>query len=176
LDVAHEHYKPEPLRLLAPLTSLLHEREVEDAEDLLTLTAHVLRGLAGVGFTTVDHWEVRPGGWLPLPEATHGRLAEPLAHLQRALSNPAWASVGGARELAVRLSENGPRRLDLVVRRLHRERSHAISMDLRGTLLRRSAETVVERVHAEVPLLRAEVTAADPWTASHARGRALRIL
>ncbi len=176
LDVAHEHYAPEPLHLLAPLTSLLHEREVEDAEDLLTLSAQVLRGLAAGGFTTVDHWEARPGGWLPLPEPTHRRLAEPLTHLLRALSNPAWAPIAGAREFAVRLSESGPRRLDVVVRRRHREQSHAVSLDLRGTVLRGAADALVGHVHAQVPLVRAEVTEAVPWEAAHTKGRALRIL
>ncbi|MCI4342862.1 MAG: hypothetical protein L3J92_01920 [Thermoplasmata archaeon] len=161
LDVEHERYRPEPVALLAPLTSLLHEREVEDAEDLLTMTAQVFRAVAAVGFRQVDHWEARPGGWLPLPEAAHTRLAEPVAHLVRALSDPAWASVGQARRFAARLSGPDRVRLDIVVRRVHRERVHAVSLDLGGRITRGSVEDLVARIHQQLPLLRATVAAVE---------------
>jgi hypothetical protein len=161
LDVEHERYRPEPVALLAPLTSLLHEREVEDAEDLLTMTAQVLRAFSAAGFRQVDHWEVRPGGWLPLPEAAHPRLAEPVAHLLRALSAASWAPVGGARQFAARLSGPERLRLDLVVRRVHRERVHAVSADLWGRITRGAVEDLVVQVHDQLPLVRAEVTAAE---------------
>ena len=98
------------------------------------MTAQVFRAVAAVGFRQVDHWEARPGGWLPLPEAAHTRLAEPVAHLVRALSDPAWASVGQARRFAARLSGPDRVRLDIVVRRVHRERVHAVSLDLGGRI------------------------------------------
>ncbi|HXQ49075.1 MAG TPA: hypothetical protein VN842_04785 [Thermoplasmata archaeon] len=171
LDVEHERYRPEPVSLLAPLTSLLHEREVEDAEDLLTMTAQVLRAFSGVGFRRVDHWEARPGGWLPLPEATHGRLVEPVSHLLKALSSDAWAPVGSAHSFAVRLSGPEPLRADLVVRRLHRERTHALSLDLWGPVPRRAVEDLVVRVHDRLPLLRAKVVSAEPWKTGSSRAR-----
>jgi hypothetical protein len=164
LDVEHERYRPEPVSLLAPLTSLLHEREVEDAQDLLTMTAQVLRAFAGAGFRQVDHWEARPGGWLPLPEAAHARLAEPVAHLLRALLDPSWASVGRARRFAARLSSADRFRLDFVVRRVHRERVHAVSVDLYGRLARRQVEDLVVRVHDRLPLVRAEVASVEKVT------------
>jgi hypothetical protein len=157
--------------LLAPLTSLLHEREVEDLEDLLTMTAQVLRALSGVGFRQVDHWETRPGGWLPLPEAAHPRLAEPVAHLLRALSDPSWAPVAGARQFAARLSGPERKRLDVVVRRLHRERTHALSIDLWGRSSRREVEDLVVRVHDQLPLVRAKVAAFELDRGAARRGR-----
>jgi hypothetical protein len=171
LDVEHERYRPEPVALLAPLTSLLHEREVEDAEDLLTMTAQVLRAFSTAGFRQVDHWEVRPGGWLPLPEPAHPRLAEPVAHLLRALSSTAWAPVGGARQFAARLSGPERLRLDLVVRRVHRERAHAVSADLWGRITRGAVDDLVVQVHDQLPLVRAEVVALDAAPASMARAR-----
>ena len=159
LDVEHEGYRAEPLALLGPLTSLLHEREVESTEDLLQMTGQLLRALSGAGFRRVDHWEARPGGWLPLPEPTHVRLAEPVAHLVHALSDESWAPVGRARSFAARLSGPDRLRLDFVVRRLHRERSHALSFDLWGTIPRRFVEDLVVRVHDALPLVRAEVVA-----------------
>ncbi len=161
LDVEHEGYRAEPFSLLAPLTSLLHEREVESAEDLLQMTAQFLRALSAAGFRRVDHWEARPGGWLPLPEPTHAQLAEPVAHLLHALSDPSWERVGGAHTFAARLSGPDRLRLDFVVRRLHRERSHALSLELWGPISRRAVEDLVLRLHDDLPLVRAEVTAAE---------------
>jgi hypothetical protein len=159
LDVEHEGYRPEPLSLLSPLTSLLREREVESAEDLLEMTGQLLHVLSSLGFRRVDHWEARPGGWLPLPEPTHAQLAEPVAHLVRALSDPSWAPVGRAHSFAARLSGPDRLRLDFVVRRVHRERSHAVSIDLWGAISRRAVEDLVVRVHGRLPLARAEVVA-----------------
>ena len=161
LDVEHERYRFERLPLLGPLTSLLREREVESAEDLLQMTGQLLRACTGVGFRRVDHWEARPGGWLPLPEPTHAQLAEPVAHLVRALSDASWAPVGKAHSFAVRLSGPDRLRLDLVVRRVHRERTHAISLDLWGAIQRRVVEDLVVRIHDDLPLVRAEVVALE---------------
>jgi hypothetical protein len=161
LDVEHEGYRPEPVALLTPLTSLLHEREVEDVEDLLTMTAQVLRAFSAAGFREVDHWEVRPGGWLPLPEPAHPRLAEPVAHLARALSDPSWAPVARARRFAARLSGPDRLRLDFVLRRVHRERRHALSIELYGRMTRATVDDLIARVHAQLPLVRAEVVAVE---------------
>jgi hypothetical protein len=154
LDVEHEGYGAEPL-------ALLHEREVVDAEDLLQMVGQVLRALSALGFRRVDHWEAQPGGWLPLPEATHARLVEPVAHLVRALSDPSWAAVGGARAFAARLSGPDDLRLDFVVRRVHRERTHAISIDLWGSIPPRKVDAVVLGLHSQIPLARAEVVALE---------------
>lgn len=173
LDVEHERYRPEPLSLLSPLTSLLREREVEDAEDLLTMTAQALRAFYAAGFRRVDHWEARPGGWLPLPEPTHGRLTEPVAHLLRALSSELWAPVGKARGFAARLSGPEDLRLDFVLRRVHRERTHALSVDLWGTVRRGVVDDLVSRIHDRLPLVRAEVAAFEP-SARSSRGIPIR--
>lgn len=172
LDVEHERYRPPPVSLLAPLASLLREREVEDVEDLLTMTAQVLRAFSAAGYREVDHWEAQPGGWLPLPERTHARLAEPVAHLLRALADETWAPIGQARQFAARLSSHGGPRLDFVVRRLHRERVHALSVDLWGGVTRRSVEALVAQVHAQLPLVRAEVVTKEPAVPPVRRRRA----
>jgi len=171
LDVEHEGYRPEPFSLLGPLTALLHEREVEATEDLLQMTAQVLHAFTGAGFRRVDHWEVRPGGWLPLPEPTHARLAEPVTHLLRALSDPSWAPVGRAHSFAARLSGPDPVRVDLQVRRIHREQAHAVSLDLWGPVSRRAAEDLVVRLHDRLPLLRAKVVVAESWKGGPSRTR-----
>lgn len=103
-------------------------------EGLLRLTALVFHALASRGFSRVDHWEVRPGGWIPLPEPAHERLVEPVGHLVTALESRAWKRIAGARSFSARLS--GPRtmRAEVTVRRVHRERAHAISLELFGEI------------------------------------------
>ncbi len=171
LDVEHESFQPEPVALLAPFAALLHDREVEDTEDLLTMTAQALRAFSAAGFRRVDHWEARPGGWLPLPEPTHTRLVEPVAHLLRALSDESWAPVGRARQFGARLSGSGQVRLDFVLRRVHRERAHAVTVDLWGPIPLRAVEDLVDRVHHELRLVRAVVTAADEVAKGRPRSR-----
>jgi hypothetical protein len=161
LDVEHEGYRTGAVSFLEPLTSLLHEREIESAEDLLQMVGELFQALGSAGFKRVDHWEARPGGWLPLPEATHATLAEPITHLERALAHPAWAAVGKAHSFAVRLSGPERLRLDVVVRRVHRERLHAVSLELWGDFHRRLVEDLVVRLHDDLPLARAEVVAVE---------------
>jgi len=131
-DLVHEAYARSGSVVLHRLEALFREREVVEVEGLIRLTVSALRALASLGFHRVDHWEVRPGGWLPLPEPTHTALAEPVNHLLTALESPEWARVADARSFAVRLSGSGRTRIDLVVRRVHRETSHAITVEVRG--------------------------------------------
>lgn len=111
---------------------LLGEREVVEARDLLRLSARVLHAFSAVGFVRIYHWEAKPGGWLPLPGGSAEGPAEPLGHLLRALDSDAWATLRGARSLALRLGAVGNLRADVEIRRRHRERQHTLSIDLRG--------------------------------------------
>jgi hypothetical protein len=158
--VLHERYREPRVPLLGAITQLLREREVESVSDLLELSGEVLRALARLGFRSVDHWEVRPGGWLPLPEPTHASLDEPVGHLLRALQSGAWATVADSHAFAVRLSGPPDRRVDLVVRRVHPERVHAVTLAFRGRLPAPYPDQVVRAIHSEVQLDRAEVTEA----------------
>jgi hypothetical protein len=160
LDVAREHYRAGSHAVWAPLARLLGESEVETTIDLLGLVHGVLTALTPLGYRNVNHWEARPGGWLPLPEPTHASLDEPVAHLQRALQSGAWRVLAESHSFAVRLS--GPRtgRLDVVVRRVHRERGHGITFEIWGAAPRPMLERTVRSVHEQIPLDRAEVVEA----------------
>ncbi|HTW77757.1 MAG TPA: hypothetical protein VMG14_08370 [Thermoplasmata archaeon] len=159
IDLRHERYDEPSVPVLRQFERLFREREVVEPADLLRLSAGALHGLASLGFTRVDHWEIQPGGWLALPEPTHRAIAEPVGHLLRALSSDQWQPHAGAREFAVRLS--GPPRMqaDLVVRRVHRERGHSISVDLTGTFAERDLLGLVRALRERVPVLRSRVTA-----------------
>ncbi|MCI4365957.1 MAG: hypothetical protein L3K10_07895 [Thermoplasmata archaeon] len=176
LDVAHEGYRSEPFPILAPFASFFHEREVEGVDDLLQMTARALEAFSRSGFREVDHWEVRPGGWLPLPEPAHERLAEPVTHLLRAFLDASWAPVRTSRTFAARLTGPGGTRLDFTLRRVHRERTHALSVMAWGPITRGAANELVARVHERLPLVRAEVASALPVGGALGRAGTLRRL
>ncbi|MGI0072011.1 MAG: hypothetical protein ACRECT_08125 [Thermoplasmata archaeon] len=136
----------------------LREREVEESGNLLKLTGTVLHAFSAVGFLNIYHWEVTPGGWLPLPNGSRTATDTPLGHFLKALENPAWEAAGRARSLALRLGARGNLHADLVIRRLHRERRHAISLDLRGLFPEATVHAVVGALHERVALTHATVT------------------
>jgi len=142
IDLVREAFQRGGLPFLHGLESIFREREVYEVEGLLRLSAGVLHALAARGFSRVDHWEVQPGGWLPLPEPAHERLVEPVGHLLNALSSDAWKRIASARAFSMRLSGAGELRADVTVRRVHRERSHAISIELVGPITPRELDSV----------------------------------
>ncbi len=146
------------LPVFRQMEALIRERQVVEIGDLLRLVGEALHALASVGFSRVDHWEVEPGGWLPLPEATHPGIVEPVGHMLRALKDDRWKQVGGARSFSVRLSGRLKFRADLTVRRVHRERRHSVSLDLRGTLRPSDVKDVAGALRTRLPVLRSQVT------------------
>jgi len=159
IDLRHEQLERPRIPLLQQLEGLLRERSVVERGDLLRLSAAALHALAGRGFSRVDHWQVEPGGWLPLPEPTHARLAEPVGHLLRALASPAWSRLAEAREFSVRLSGKLKFRADLVVRRVHRERGHSLTIELRGSITPREVEGLVHALRGHLPVLHSRLAA-----------------
>lgn len=157
VDLQPEIVRSPPGAVFDRLEALLREREVVEIGDLLRLTGRALHAFAGLGFRRVDHWEVEPGGWLPLPEATHADRFEPLGHLLRALEDPGWSGLAARRAFAVRLSGPADLRADLVVRRLHRERRHSLTVELRGTFPKSTVRDVADALSRRLPVLRTQV-------------------
>ena len=170
IDLGHERFDALPTSVIGRLEQLVRERNVVEHADLLRLTAGALDAFAERGFDRVDHWEFVPGGWLPLPEPTHRSLAEPVGHLLHALSSRDWRTRADAREFAVRLSGPPRMRADLVVRRVHRERAHSLTIDLFGRVTSAELTALVRSLDRRVTVLRARVvqyeTAAGPPTAA----------
>ena len=131
-------------------------------EGLLRLTASTLRALQRRGFSHVDHWEVQPGGWLPLPEPAHARLAEPVGHLVSALRSDAWGRVAHARAFSARLSTAGDLRAEFTVRQVHRERGHAITLELFGTVSAAALRGVEHALRDELSIVRLRRTRVRP--------------
>ncbi len=132
LDLPHELLRPSSVPVVRQIETWLREQEVEEEGSLLVRVGELLHELGGQGYARVDHWEVDPGGWLPLPEASHAGRFEPVAHLVRALKSPAWSPLSSARSFAVRLTSEDGRRADARVLHRHREREHSVTVDLWG--------------------------------------------
>ena len=159
IDLRHERLADPRVPLLGEFERLFRERPVVEHDDLLRLSGESLHAFAQRGFDRVDHWEIQPGGWLPLPEPTHPSIAEPLGHLARALKSDAWRPFALARVFAVRLSGHPRIRADLEVRRVHRERGHSITIDLRGWITVNELDGVVRAFRDRLPVLRTTVAA-----------------
>ena len=158
IDLEPEVVREPSLPIVRQFEELLREREVVEVGDVLRLTLRLLHALGTEGFTRVDHWEANPGGWLPLPEPTHEGKVEPVGHLMRALESEPWQRVAAARAFSVRLSGPAQVRADLTVRRVHRERTSSVSLDLWGTIERSRIHDVVGAIRGRLPVLRSRVT------------------
>ena len=146
MDLPHELLRPSGVPVIRQIESFLREQEVEEHGSLLVRAGELLDELGELGFSRVDHWEVHPGGWLPLPEATHAGKYEPVGHLLRALKSPAWAPLAEARGFAARLSVPEGPRADVRLLRLHREREHSITVDLWGPPRSAEVHRIVEHL------------------------------
>jgi hypothetical protein len=155
------------LPFLHRLEAIFREREV--VEVVLRTVARFLHAMSACGFSRVDHWEVQPGGWLALPEPAHERLVEPVGHLLRALESDSWRHVARARSFSVRLSGPTALRADLLVRRVHRERGHSVTLDLVGRVTDRDVQAVERSIRGQVPVVRIRHQRLLPGT----RGRRL---
>jgi len=162
VDLVHEAFRRRGLPFVHRLEAIFREQEVVEVEGLLRPAALVLRALASHGFSRVDHWEARPGGWLPLPEPAHERLTEPVGHLLHALHSDAWKRVGDARSFAMRLSGSGSSRADVTVRRVHREQAHAITLELFGPVSERELSGIERSLRHELSIARLRRTASSP--------------
>lgn len=145
---------------LNSIQRLFRERELEESADLVVLGGVALHAFSSQGFRRVDHWEVSPGGWLPLPG--HSKASRPgeetVGELLKALESGAWKSVAGARTFAVRLSDTAGNRADVVVRRVHRQRRHSISLDLWGSWTKAKIGLVTGSIGARLPLAHSTLT------------------
>jgi hypothetical protein len=145
--------------LLERLETLLSEKEIVETADLLRLTAETLHAFAASRFRWIDHWEVHPGGWLPLPErSTLREPEEPVGELLKAIESGRWAPVAEARTFSVRLSDRRGNRADVVVRRVHRQRRHALSIDLWGSWTKATVDAVTGSLSSRLPVSRSTLT------------------
>ena len=144
---------------LERLAGFLKERKVIEKGTLILLAAGTLHAFAARRFRRVDHWEISPGGWLPPPRPGKGLDGdEPVGYLLDALESGAWESVGRARSFSARLSDLSGARADVIVRRVHRERTHSLSIDLWGSWTSESVKDLEGSIASRLPVVRSTMT------------------
>ena len=159
IDLAGPPKPPGGVPALEQLEGFLRERKIVERGSLVRLAAGTLHALASKQFRRVDHWEVTPGGWLPLPTGPRSASgAEPVGALLDALESGRWASVASARSFAARLAADSGARIDVTVRRVHREWRHAMTLDLSGVLTRDEVRAIIDALAARLPVVRSTLT------------------
>jgi hypothetical protein len=142
------------------LEAALAERRIVENADLVWLTARTLHALAARQFRRVDHWEVAPGGWLPPPELGSARsnAAEPVRQLLAALESGRGPSLARVRSISLRVSDLHRNHADVTVRRVHRQRRHALSVDLWGSWTKETIGELVGALAERLPIERTTMT------------------
>lgn len=159
LDMAPELPDPAGVPPMERLAGLLKEKKVVEHGTLVLMAAATLHALASRRFRRVDHWEVAPGGWLPPPPpGKDPDAAEPVGDLLATLESGAWSSVASARSFSARLSDLSGARVDVTVRRVHRERRHALSLDLWGLWTKEEVQGLQGSIAQRLPVVRSEIT------------------
>ncbi len=159
LDLAPEPPDPAGVPPLEQLAGFLREKKIVERGTLILMAAATLHALAARRFRRVDHWEVSPGGWLPPPPpGKDPDASEPVGDLLATLESGAWASVGSARSFSARLSDLSGARVDVTVRRVHRERRHAVMLDLWGYWTKATVQDLVGSLSKRLPVVRSTMT------------------
>jgi hypothetical protein len=159
LDLAPVPPDPAGVPPLEQLAGFLSEKKIVEKGTLIMLAAATLHALAARQFRRVDHWEVSPGGWLPPPPpGKDPEAAEPVGDLLTTLESGAWSSVGSARSFSARLSGLSGARVDVTVRRVHREHRHAVSIDLWGLWTKAEVQELEGSISTRLPVVRSEMT------------------
>jgi hypothetical protein len=159
VDLASEPPNPVGVPPLERLAGFLNEKKIVERGTLILMAAATLHALAARRFRRVDHWEVSPGGWLPPPRPGEDPDAsEPVGDLLATLESGAWSSVDSARSFSARLSDLSGARVDVTVRRVHRERRHALMIDLWGSWTKGAVQDLEGSLSKRLPVIRSRMT------------------
>jgi hypothetical protein len=159
IDLAPAPPNPAGVPPLERLAEFLQERKIVEQGSLILLAGGALHALSARGFRRVDHWELSPGGWLPPPPVgTDPEKEEPVGHLLSTLEGDDAKSVADARSFMARLSDFSGGRVDVVVRRLHRQRRHSLSLDLWGIWRPADVQGLVGAISERLPVERTTLT------------------
>lgn len=159
VDLAPKPKDPSGVPPLERLAGFLKERKIVEPGTMIMLAGAALHAVASRGFRRVDHWEVSPGGWLPPPQAgKDSKAGEPVGALLDALQSDAGSSIAAARSFSARLSAPSGDRVDVAVRRVHRERRHSLSVDLWGSWTKASVEDLEDAITERLPVMSSTIT------------------
>lgn len=110
------------------------DRQGPTGTGLTTVTAAILHVFAGRHFRSVDRWELRTGGWLPLlgRRASAHDDPEPVGDMLDELEKGKLSEVENAKGFVLQLSGQGGNRADVDVHRRGYADRFAIVLDLWG--------------------------------------------
>jgi hypothetical protein len=158
-DLATQPGQPIDHPTAEALRRVVDRKQLEAGSDMVHLAAAALHAMSARQFRWIDHWEVRPGGWLPLPDRKNRTGdEEPIGNLVDALESDAWAPAARARSFSVRLTDHAGDRADIVLRRVPRLGRHSITLDLWGHWTRESAGEVVASLSSRLPVRSSKMT------------------
>jgi len=120
------------------------------AQGLTGPAAAILAGGAGLAVAAYVVAARRPGAD---PDA-----AEPVGALLATLESDAGSSIDSARSFSARLSDLSGGRVDVTVRRVHRERRHALTVDLWGSWTKAAAQDLIGSISERLPVVRSTMT------------------
>jgi hypothetical protein len=159
VDLTPEPPDPAGVPPLERLAGLLKEKNIVERGTLILMAAATLHALAARRFRRVDHWEVSPGGWLPPPRpGKDPDGSEPVGDLLSTLQSGSWSSVGSARSFSARLSDLSGGRVDVTVRRVHRERRHSLTIDLWGSWTKEAVQDLEGSLSHRSPVIHSTMT------------------
>ena len=159
VDLAPEPPNPAGVPPLEQIAGFLREKKIVERGTLILMAAATLHALAARRFRRVDHWEVAPGGWLPPPRLrADPDASEPVGELLTTLQSGAASTIASARSFSARLSDLSGGRIDVTVRRVHRERRHALTLDLWGSWTKSTVADLVGSISERLPVIRSQMT------------------
>ncbi|MHB8351597.1 MAG: hypothetical protein ACYDFT_02745 [Thermoplasmata archaeon] len=160
IDLSDPSARTDDGSLLERLETLLSERKIVEGSNIVRLAAGTLHALSARRFRWIDHWEIEPGGWLPLPVRGSGAPSseEPVGHLLVAIESGMWNPAAEALKFSVRISDRRGNHVDAIVRRVHRQRRHALSLDLRGSWTKATVDALTASLASRLPVAHATVT------------------
>jgi hypothetical protein len=130
-----------------------------DPSDLVQITTETLHAWAARRFRQVDHWEISPGGWLPLPAHHSPRdTDEPIGELLDSLQPGTGPDLSQARSFRVRLSDHQGHRADIEIRRASSRRPARITFDVRGVLVQSDLDQIQSALSSRLPVRHFELT------------------
>lgn len=158
VDLALEPLDPTGVPLLEQLAGALKERKIVEKGNLIQLAAATLHALAALRFRRVEEWKVSPGGWLLPPEPKQDvEVGEPVGELLEKLGHADPSAVGSARSFSARLTDLSGSRVDVIVRRVHRQRTHAMTLDLWGSWTKSSVQDLRGSIAQRLPVVRSRI-------------------
>lgn len=160
IDLAPDPAAPSPNVLLRPLEHALGELPVRERGSLAELARAVLHGFSAAGYQGVTSWKAGRIGSPARPDREAASPPRRVGEVLTDLSGRTDPSLGRARQFSARLRGTGDRRAVVVLRRIHRERRHSLTVDLSGTFQREEVHALVAALHRHLPVRSAVVTRA----------------